>query len=330
MYEISTFQLLCPAMTVSSLMTVRLYEHFRDGSAHVSTHQVNMADIAAKRAPNCLWQALVCESIRAATFVNHEGDRISSYGFEKEMEGMDETLSGEQKVVRVFDASQVENVKHAETRAVLQIFIDERVREVQLFYWNVREVYSWVKDCIHIVKVSGVVRPTGSSCRTERIFREPRLSMVEEVVEKVGLKVLREKTLVRVADGEECLWKKLLLYHAGCSRYIFSVTFFPVDLSTRTVLFVQKSIGPLKGFVMPSLSEKSQKNFGAESHFGTFHVVHDDASMRASIRGMNVYQYEDVRLCLECFMHDTTSRAVGLTFHNEKGELETRGWIKKV
>ena len=140
---------------------------------------------------------------------------------------------------------------------------------------------------------------------------------------------LRDRDLQPQETGENPdFWKQRILLHAACLHPIYSVTFIPKDLSRRTILFVQKGEGELRGFVAPYLSEKQQEKWGAVPPSDT-HQIQNNEELQQSIKGLNAHIYGDIQTCLEYFLKDHTSTAMGITFLEFSGKYVTRLWVKE-
>lgn len=177
---------------------------------------------------------------------------------------------------------------------------------------------------MNTIMIQGVIRPTTSSCDMERSCPSPCLERIKVTVNKQQLELdLQQKEASENPD----FWKQRIMLHAASVHPIFSVTFIPHDLSKQTILFVQKRVAPLKGFVAPYLSEKKHAKWGAQPPSVT-HQIQDRKSMQQSIQGVNSHIYGDIETCLEYFLQDGSTAAMGITYLEFSGKYVTHAWVK--
>lgn len=184
-----------------------------------------------------------------------------------------------------------------ESETVVHSLVDRFNRDptcvmMRVALWSERQIRSWTKALV----ITGTIRP------------QPRLCTKMWTVEKTE----------RELEGS-C--KSKIIRQVLSTFTLFSVTFFPKELSKPSVLFVQKEAGKVRGFLAPYL-------FKSAEVLSTFHVIRADSEEKISLQGASAYDCAALETCLNLFRQDVTSMAMCLTFMDHTATFVTCGWIK--
>lgn len=178
--------------------------------------------------------------------------------------------------------------------------------------------------------IEGVIDPTRGMkfpCGKENAPPSPHLNRVVDVRPLVEIEDVRDR-FEEIKMEDEYFWKQRVIVYVSAARSIVSASFLPVTTSESRVLFVQNRDGDPIGFVAPFLSQAQKKSYKAHEQYDKYDEVSSEEDLAKLLEGLADELKQELLTCLEFFMQDETTSALGLTYQDPAGHYITHGWVK--
>jgi hypothetical protein len=131
-------------------------------------------------------------------------------------------------------------------------------------------------------------------------------------------------------------WKHRLVYHFSIAPDLHSVRFIPTSATAEGVVFIEK-LGDGLG-IQPVvdarelqindrklLTAEEQARLAAQSMLTQRYPIHQDQDIPPTIQGLEDRVSSDLKVCLRCFLRDTTNKIVRITFKADNKHI-SRAW----